>query len=170
MDVFSARLKWLRERKGLTQSEVANSIGMSQSGYTKIEQGQREPKLEVLALLPKIFDESVDFMLGVTDFTQNCQRIKDKFDDASAQLSIIKFDLQQIQINPHSRNIITKDFDPDDSESVKAKIEFIQKNLPLYEDRLKIAKNKLLALLDEVPLVKLETYADIEHGDPFKID
>jgi len=170
LDVFSARLKWLRERKGLTQSEVANSIGMSQSGYTKIEQGQREPKLEVLALLPKIFDESVDFMLGVTDFTQNCQRIKDKFDDASAQLSIIKFDLQQIQINPHSRNIITKDFDPDDSESVKAKIEFIQKNLPLYEDRLKIAKNKLLALLDEVPLVKLETYADIEHGDPFKID
>ncbi|OMD66001.1 hypothetical protein BSK62_13110 [Paenibacillus odorifer] len=170
MDIFSARLKWLRERKSLTQNEVAELIGMSRPGYTKIEQGQREPKLEVLALLPKIFDESVDFMLGVTDFTQNCQRIKDKFDDASAQLSIIKFDLQQIQINPHSRNIITKDFDPDDSESVKAKIEFIQKNLPLYEDRLKIAKNKLLALLDEVPLVKLETYADIEHGDPFKID
>lgn len=169
MDIFSARLKWLRERKGLTQAEVAKAIGMSQSGYTKIEQGQREPKLDVLAYLPGIVGETVDFMLGVTDFTRNCQAIKDKYESASSNLTFIKYDLQEILLNPHSSDILTKDFDPDNPRSVKMKIEFLQKNIPLLENRTEIARTKLLNMLDEIPLVKKSTIQDILEGDPWRV-
>lgn len=71
MDIFSARIKWLRNKKGLTQAQVAESIGMSTPGYTKVEQGTREMKFEILAKLPDVLGESLDFMLGVTDFDKS---------------------------------------------------------------------------------------------------
>lgn len=67
MDIFSERLKWVRENAGLSQKELAEKIGMSPQGYGKIENGQREPNLETLAKLPYLLKESTDFLLGVTE-------------------------------------------------------------------------------------------------------
>ncbi|MNC20827.1 antitoxin HipB [compost metagenome] len=154
MEVFSARLKWLRESNSLSQQEMADKLGISQSYYGRFERNKGEPNLETLSKLPSILGQSVDFIIGVTDFTKNCQIIYNKYEDASASVSVIKYELQEIQLNPHSKILITKDFDPDDPESVKTKIEFLRKNLPLYEDRTKQAKTKLLNMLSEIPLVK----------------
>jgi transcriptional regulator with XRE-family HTH domain len=67
-EVLSKRLKWLREQNRLAQKEIAAEIGMKTvNGYQKIEYGEREPKLEVLIKLAKLFNVSVDFLLGLSD-------------------------------------------------------------------------------------------------------
>jgi transcriptional regulator with XRE-family HTH domain len=67
LELFSARLKWLREKRGMSQREIASVIGMSAPGYGKIENGQREPNLETLVKLSKLFKERSDFLLGIVD-------------------------------------------------------------------------------------------------------
>jgi transcriptional regulator with XRE-family HTH domain len=67
MEVLAKRLKWLRERERLSQKEVAAKIGMTVSGYQKIEYGERDPKLDVLIKLAELYDASVDFLLGISD-------------------------------------------------------------------------------------------------------
>lgn len=71
MDIFSERLKWARERKYISKKDMAEKIGMSPQGYGKIENGQREPNLETLSKLPKILGESLDFLIGVTDYDKH---------------------------------------------------------------------------------------------------
>lgn len=68
MEVFSARLKWLREKKGYSQKEMADLLGVSQPYYFKFEKGTGQPNLETLKKLPEILGESLDLLLGVTDY------------------------------------------------------------------------------------------------------
>jgi transcriptional regulator with XRE-family HTH domain len=67
MEIFSSRLKWLREKNKMSQKEMADKLGISQPYYGRIERNMGEPNLEALKKLPDILGESVDFMLGVTD-------------------------------------------------------------------------------------------------------
>lgn len=64
MDIFAQRLKWLREKKGMTQKEVAESMGISQQYYGRIEKGQGQPNLEALSKVVTLFDEPLEFLLG----------------------------------------------------------------------------------------------------------
>lgn len=65
MMFFSQRLKWLREKKGLTQKEMAEKLGISQQYYGRFEKGTGQPNLETLYKLRHILGESLDFLLGV---------------------------------------------------------------------------------------------------------
>lgn len=60
----------------MTQKQVADHVGMSPQGYGKIEKGDREPNLEVLASFPSLLGESVDFMIGVTSETRQISELK----------------------------------------------------------------------------------------------
>ena len=57
------RLKELRQRKDVTQREVANAIGCSSQAYAKYERGEREPDLFTLKQLSKYFGVSIDYIL-----------------------------------------------------------------------------------------------------------
>lgn len=61
------RIKEIRQEKGLTQTELANKIGISQAGITKWETGDRDPSTDCVILLAKFFDVTTDFLLGVDD-------------------------------------------------------------------------------------------------------
>lgn len=167
MDIFSARLKWLRERKGLTQLEVAEAIAMSRPGYTKIEQGQREPKLEVLAKLPYVVGESVDFMLGVTDFTSKTLILNSQL--IALYRTILKFmnDLQEIQLNPYSTNITFKYFDPSDPKMVESRISSIKNSLKKYKIEYEQKKEELIPLLSEIPMMPEHLMDDILSRNPW---
>lgn len=65
LEIFSVRLKWARERKGLTQKAMSEKLNMSQQGYGKIELNQREPNLDTLVKIRTILDESTEFLLGI---------------------------------------------------------------------------------------------------------
>lgn len=64
MEIFSHRIKILRESKGYTQKQVAEMLGYTQSYYSKFEYNQREPNLETVLMIAEIYDCSVDFLLG----------------------------------------------------------------------------------------------------------
>src|SRR5262245_18026771 len=53
---FSAKLKQLREAAGLTQQQLADRAGLSQSAITLWESGSREPGLEALGKLCAALD------------------------------------------------------------------------------------------------------------------
>lgn len=65
--IFPKRLKSLRQESGFTQQEVANKIGINRGSYSNWENGKREPTLENVVKLAKLFKTTTDFLLGVTD-------------------------------------------------------------------------------------------------------
>lgn len=60
-----ARLRAAREDAGLTQSEVADALGIARSSYTQIETGRNTLSIEHLALLPAILHKPVAYFLGL---------------------------------------------------------------------------------------------------------
>jgi transcriptional regulator with XRE-family HTH domain len=75
MEILAKRLKWLREKERYSQSEIAKKIGMTPSGYQKIEYSQRDPNLDVLVELCNIFNVSADFLLGRQNFTDELTKL-----------------------------------------------------------------------------------------------
>lgn len=58
------RLKEARDKAKLSQAEVAKSCGISQPAYFDIEHGDRSPSLAVAKRLAKLFDVSLDWLVG----------------------------------------------------------------------------------------------------------
>ena len=64
------RLKELRKSLNLTQEEVAKKLNIKQNTYSQYENFQREPSIELLIRLAKLFDTSIDYIVGLTDEEQ----------------------------------------------------------------------------------------------------
>jgi len=64
-DVFHENLKAARLRKGLSQQEVADLVGVAKSTYSMWETGNREPNLMRIIALTKALDVSGDELLGI---------------------------------------------------------------------------------------------------------
>lgn len=60
------RLRDLREDRDLTQTQVANMLGMSQTGYSKYETGENDIPTAVLIKLARFYGTSIDYLLGET--------------------------------------------------------------------------------------------------------
>ena len=59
------RIKTLREQAGLTQAEVARSLGLSRSGVNAWEMGLSVPSTQYVVELAKKFEVSTDYLLGM---------------------------------------------------------------------------------------------------------
>lgn len=64
---FARRLKELRMLHGLSQMELANATGLSQSAIAKWEVCKTEPTATALVALSAYFDEKIEYILGLTD-------------------------------------------------------------------------------------------------------
>jgi len=64
MDNFCERLKAARIKKGLSQKNVSDYLGIIPNSYRKYEYGEREPDIEKLLKLSKYLDCSVYWLLG----------------------------------------------------------------------------------------------------------
>ena len=64
---FNVRLKELRQKKKLTQGELADILGLKPTAISNYESKRNEPSFEKLIALSKYFDVSCDYMLGVSD-------------------------------------------------------------------------------------------------------
>jgi transcriptional regulator with XRE-family HTH domain len=69
--LFNERLKELRKKSGLSQSELAQKIGISKSSINMYERGEREPGLEVLEAIADFFNVDMNYLLGTSDVSQN---------------------------------------------------------------------------------------------------
>ena len=61
------RIRDLREDRDLTQKEIAQMLGMSQTGYSKYETGENDIPTVVLMKLADFYQTSTDYILGLTD-------------------------------------------------------------------------------------------------------
>ena len=61
------RIRDLREDRDLNQTQIAQILGMSQTGYSKYETGENDIPTVILIKLAKFYDTSVDYLLGETD-------------------------------------------------------------------------------------------------------
>ena len=64
---YRAKIRALREDRDLTQREVALVINKSQQGYSHIEEGRAELKIEDLIKLCKFYGVSADYFIGLSD-------------------------------------------------------------------------------------------------------
>ncbi len=61
------RIRNLREDKDISQTKLANILGMSQTGYSKYETGENDVPTNILIKLALYHETSVDYLLGLTD-------------------------------------------------------------------------------------------------------
>ena len=64
---YRTRMRNLREDRDLTQKQVAAVINKSQQGYSHIEDGRAELKIEDLIRLCKFYEVSADYFIGMSD-------------------------------------------------------------------------------------------------------
>lgn len=62
--MFAKRLKQARNRKSMTQTELAKAVGVSQSAPSQWERGIKEPTLANLHAIAKVLDCSPGWLLG----------------------------------------------------------------------------------------------------------
>lgn len=72
MSAFSEKLYNARIKQGLTQSDVAKLVPMTQSSYSRIENGFQEPNLSQLKRIAEVLNVSLDYLLDVeTEYYNN---------------------------------------------------------------------------------------------------
>ena len=64
---FGERVRYLREIKGLNQTQLGKKTGMTQRKISYMECGKYEPSMGDLLALCVFFNVSADFLLGLPD-------------------------------------------------------------------------------------------------------
>jgi hypothetical protein len=64
---FNENLKNARERKGMSQKDVAEEIGVAKSTYSLYESGNREPNVQTIKRIADVLNVSADDLLGLND-------------------------------------------------------------------------------------------------------
>ena len=62
---YRTRIRDLREDKDLTQAQIGKILHKSQQGYSHIESGRAELKIEDLVTLCRFYDLSADYIIGL---------------------------------------------------------------------------------------------------------
>ena len=66
-EVFSIRLKKARKAAGEQQVELAQAVGISQTGISAIENGKQATSIDNLAVICQHYNISADYFLGLID-------------------------------------------------------------------------------------------------------
>ena len=98
------KIKQLRKDKGLQQKTVATDVGFDQSNYNKVENGKREPSVEVLQKLSVILGVTVDELLNPDNKQQPTPvTVEDK--TVSEKIRLVE------QLEEEDKNVIYKMLD-----------------------------------------------------------
>ena len=77
MSTYLDKLRGLREDNDLTQTQVAEILGTSQTMYARYERGANELPIRHLIALCKFYNVSADYLLNTTpDIRRKQKRIK----------------------------------------------------------------------------------------------
>lgn len=64
---YRTRLRAVREDRDLTQAAIGKILNKSQQGYSHIEAGRAELKIDDLIKLCRFYDLSADYLIGLSD-------------------------------------------------------------------------------------------------------
>lgn len=68
---FGEKIKQLRKKKGWTQAQVADEIGVTKSVISFYKNKDRSPSPEVLIKFAELFQVSTDYLLGIEEVQDN---------------------------------------------------------------------------------------------------
>lgn len=66
-EIFSQRLRTLRQTNGLSTRGLARALGISNGAITQYEKGLTLPALNTLVNIAELFAVSTDYLLGLSD-------------------------------------------------------------------------------------------------------
>lgn len=66
-EVLGKRLRYLRDKRGLSQKFVAEKLGIANNTLSGYESGDRNPSPKLIAELAGFYDVTTDYLLGKTD-------------------------------------------------------------------------------------------------------
>ncbi len=69
---YRQRLREVREDRDLSQAEVGKVLNKSQQGYSHIENGRAELKIEDLITLCRYYNLSADYLIGLSSKPLSC--------------------------------------------------------------------------------------------------
>ena len=90
--VSMLRIRDLRHEFKYTQEELGKKIGQKKSNISKYETGALEPGIDTLRELSKVFNVSLDFLMGNSDIRNPYNEDKDKYkevDDVEEAMKVI---------------------------------------------------------------------------------
>ena len=61
------RIRDLREDNDLTQHQIATLLNISQSTYSRYENGELDIYIQMLIKLANYYDTSIDYLVNITD-------------------------------------------------------------------------------------------------------
>ncbi len=64
---YRQRMRALREDSDLSQAELGKILNKSQQGYSHIENGRAELKIDDLIQLCRFYNVSADYLIGLVD-------------------------------------------------------------------------------------------------------
>ena len=74
MRTFTEKLRGLREDNDLTQQQIAEVLGTSQTMYARYERGANEMPIRHLVALCKFYNVSADYFFDTTPNTKRPQK------------------------------------------------------------------------------------------------
>ena len=90
---LGARLRLLREKKGLTQTEFASRMKMPNQNVSNYERGFRQPDYETLQKLARYFNVTTDYLLGMTDIPNaESEEFKEYLNDPLTSIAFKNFE------------------------------------------------------------------------------
>ena len=89
---FGYRLKELRQKKGLTQAQVAKRLSLSKTAISGYENNIKNPSIEVLTQLSILYGVSADYLLGLENRKTLCV---DDLNDQ--QLEVVRILLEEFR-------------------------------------------------------------------------
>lgn len=66
-NIFSSRIKSLRKQNNISQSKLAETLGVSKTQVSDLENAKTTTNLERLFILAELFNVSTDYLLGLSD-------------------------------------------------------------------------------------------------------
>lgn len=72
---YRTRIRNVREDRDLTQEQIGKLLQKSQQGYSHIESGRAELKIEDLIKLCRFYNLSADYLIGLTDKVKPLKKI-----------------------------------------------------------------------------------------------
>ena len=80
--MYLRRLKDLREDNDLTQETISKMLKITRPQYSLYETGKRDMPIDLLSILAKFYNTSIDYIVGETDiinrYPENKKNVKSK--------------------------------------------------------------------------------------------
>lgn len=102
MSELNKNISALRKKKGITQEELAERLGVTAQAVSKWENEISCPDIQLLPKIAELFDVSIDELMGVSkrnDVVMSSGQNKKSFEDLTLRIKIRSNDGEKVNIN-----------------------------------------------------------------------